>query len=117
MYLEDLQVAILVRNRPLAKSIGEARWSQFRDTLAHEEECFGKQVVLVAPAHTSQDCSARGERVTKRLSARTHFRPSCRYIADRDQHVALIICRAGQPRRGAVAEAAVLRRASRDLSR
>src|SRR5262249_47710959 len=54
--LEDLQVANLVRNHHLAKSISDAGWAQFRTTLEYKAACAGKQVVLVAPAYTSQDC-------------------------------------------------------------
>jgi putative transposase len=103
IYLEDLRVANMVRNPHLAKSISDAGWAVFRTTLAYKAACAGKQVVLVAPAYTSQDCSACGERVKKSLSVRTHACTSCGFIADRDHNAAMNILRAGQALRGAVA--------------
>ncbi len=55
--LEDLQVANLVRNRHLAKSIADAGWAQFRTILEAKAACAGRRVVAVPPAYTSQDCS------------------------------------------------------------
>jgi putative transposase len=60
IYLEDLLVANLVRSRYVAKSISDAGWAAFRTTLAYKAACAGKQVVLVDPAYTRQDCSDCG---------------------------------------------------------
>jgi putative transposase len=51
IYLEDLQVANLVRNHPLAKSISDAGWTQFRTILAAKAACAGRRVVAVPPAY------------------------------------------------------------------
>jgi putative transposase len=111
-YLEDLRVAKLVRNRYLAKSISDAGWAALRTTLAYKAVCAGTHVVLVEPAYPSQDCSGCGERVPKSLSVRTHVCPSCGLVLDRDEHAARNILRAGQARRGAVGQPAVLKRES-----
>ena len=111
-FIEDLRVANMVRNHHLAKSISDAGWGQFRTTLEYKAACAGKQVVLVPPAYTSQDCSACGKRVKKSLSVRTHVCPSCGFIADRDQNAAMNILRAGQAPRGAVGPPAVVKRES-----
>ena len=87
--LEDLWVAHLGRNQHLAKSISDAGWAPFRATLAYKAACAGKHVIAVAPHATSQDCSACGERVEKRLSVRTHRCPFCGFIVDRDHPAAL----------------------------
>src|SRR5262249_49187332 len=104
-------------NRHLAESISDAGWCQFRTILASTAAYAGRQVVLVAPASTSQDWSGCGARVEKRLSVRTPDCPSCGLVLDRDQNAARTRLRAGQARRGAVAEAAVLKRASPSFSR
>src|SRR5262249_50734890 len=117
LYLEDLRVANLVRNRHLAKSISDAGWAQFRTMLSCKAEWAGKRVVLVEPAYTSQDCSGCGARVQKSLSRRTHVCPSCGLVLDRDENAARNILRAGQARRGAVAVAAVVKRESPGFSR
>jgi putative transposase len=103
IYLEDLQVANMVRNRHLAKSISDAGWAQFRTILAAKAVCAGRRVVAVPPAYTSQDCSGCGERVAKSLSVRTHVCTSCGLILDRDENAARNIQWAGQTLRGVVA--------------
>jgi putative transposase len=88
IYLEDLQVANLVRNHHLAKAIADAGWAQFRTTLAYKAACAGKQVVAVPPQYTSQNCSGCGERVPKSLSVRTHVCHHCGLVVDRDENAA-----------------------------
>jgi putative transposase len=95
IYLEELQVSNLVRNRHLAKSITDAGWAQFRTTLAYKAACAGKQVVAVPAQYTSQDCSGCGERVPKSLSVRTHVCPVCGLVMDRDENAARNILAAG----------------------
>src|SRR5262249_30254660 len=112
LYLEDLRVANRVRNHHLAKSISDAGWAAFRTTLAYKAACAGKQVLLVTPAYTSQDCSACSERVKTSLSVRTHVCPSCGFTAARDHNAALNILRAGQAHRGAEALVSTLKRES-----
>jgi putative transposase len=98
IYLEDLQVRNMVRNRHLAKSISDAGWAQFRSILACKAAWAGKRVVAIPAQYTSQDCSGCGERVPKSLSVRTHICPSCGLVIDRDENAALNILRAGQAR-------------------
>jgi putative transposase len=98
IYLEDLQVRNMVRNRRLAKSIGDAGWGQFRTILAFKAAWAGKRVVAVPAQYTTQDCSGCGERRPKSLSVRTHVCPSCGLVMDRDENAALNILRAGQAR-------------------
>jgi len=98
IYLEDLQVANMVRNRRLAKSISDAGWGQFRTILEAKAACAGRQVIAIPAHYTSQDCSGCGERVPKSLSVRTHVCPSCGLVMDRDENAAINILRAGQAR-------------------
>jgi putative transposase len=107
IYLEDLQVRNLVRNRSLAKSISDAGWAAFRTILTSKAAYAGKWVVAVPAQYTSQDCSGCGARVPKSLSVRTHVCLSCGLVIDRDENAARNILRAGQARQGAVALAAV----------
>jgi putative transposase len=120
IYLEDLQIANLVRrpkpvpgghggyehngarrNAGLNKSIQDAGWGQFRTILEGKAACAGRRVVAVPPAYTSQDCSGCGERVEKSLSVRTHVCPSCGLILDRDENAARNIHWLGQSLQGA----------------
>jgi putative transposase len=100
IYLEDLQVANMVRNHRLAKSISDAGWAQFRAILEAKAACAGRRVVAVPPAYTSQDCSGCGERVPKSLSVRTHVCTQCGLVLDRDENAARNIQWAGQALRG-----------------
>jgi len=100
IYLEDLRVANMVRNRHLAKSISDAGWAAFRAILEAKAACAGRRVVAVPPAYTSQDCSGCGERVPKSLSVRTHVCTSCGLVMDRDENAARNIQWAGQALRG-----------------
>jgi len=98
--LEDLQVANMVRNRHLAKSISDAAWGQFRSILDAKAAWAGRRVLAIPAQYTSQDCSGCGERVPNPLSVRTHVCPSCGLVVDRDENAAINILRAGQARWG-----------------
>jgi putative transposase len=92
--IEDLAVKNLIRNRHLSKSIADAAWSQFADWLVYFGQVFGKPVVKIPPAYTSQDCSSCGKRVKKSLSERTHV-CWCGCVLDRDENAARNILRLG----------------------
>jgi len=100
IYLEDLQVANMVRNKHVAKSISDAAWGQFRTILEAKAACAGRQVRAIPARYTSQDCSGCGKRVPKSLSVRTHVCPECGLVMDRDENAAVNILRAGQARQG-----------------
>jgi putative transposase len=100
IYLEDLQVANLVRNHHLAKSISDAGWVQFRSILEAKAACAGRRVIAVPAQYTSQDCSGCGTRIPKSLSVRTHVCTSCGLVLDRDENAARNIQWAGQALRG-----------------
>ena len=103
IYLEDLQVANLVRNHHLAKSIHDAGWAQFRSILDAKAAYAGRRVIAVPAQYTSQDCSGCGARVPKSLSVRTQVCTSCGLVLDRDEKAARNIQWAGQALRGVVA--------------
>ncbi|HEV8194232.1 MAG TPA: transposase [Ktedonobacterales bacterium] len=107
IYLEDLQVANIVRNHHLAKSIADAGWAAFRTILDGKAAYAGRRVVIVPPAFTTQDCSGSlpdgspcPERIQKALSVRTHVCPRCGLVLDRDQNAAVNILRVGRQERG-----------------
>ncbi len=88
IYLEDLRIATMVRNRRLAKSISDAGWAQFRSILEAKAVCAGHRVVAVPAQYTSQDCSGCGTRIPKSLSVGAHVCPSCELVLDRDENAA-----------------------------
>ena len=103
IYHEDLQMANMVRNHHLAKSISDAGWSAFLGILSFKAACAGRSVIAVNPAFTSQMCSGCGVVVAKGLSVRWHSCPECGTSLHRDHNAAKNIERLGQSLRGAVA--------------
>jgi putative transposase len=98
--VEDLNVAGMVQNHHLAKSIHDASWSAFLDILTDKAERAGHVVIRVPARYTTQKCSRCGASVQKSLSVRTHICPSCGLIEDRDVNAAKNILRAGAPPSG-----------------
>jgi IS605 OrfB family transposase len=92
---ENLQIANMVKNHHLAKSISDAGWYQYTQWLDYYGKIWDKAVVAVSPNYTSQDCSNCGHRVKKSLSTRTHSCPSCKIEICRDTNAALNILHKG----------------------
>jgi putative transposase len=92
--IEDLRVKNMVRNRKLSKSISDASWSQFKTWLEYFAKIFGKVLVAVNPAYTTQLCSSCGKIVKKDLKQREHI-CGCGLHLDRDHNAALNILKAG----------------------
>jgi putative transposase len=101
--VEDLNVAGMVKNHHLAKSIHDASWSAFLGILEDKAERAGHQVIRVPARFTTQKCHGCGEYVQKSLSVRTHICPSCGLVEDRDVNAAKNILRAGAPPSGTAA--------------
>jgi putative transposase len=95
--VEDLRVCNMVKNHYLARAISDAGWSQFVNILELKAEGAGVRVYKIPPHFTSQLCSECGEVVEKSLSVRTHFCPSCGYVADRDHNAARNILARAEP--------------------
>ncbi|MCX6009240.1 MAG: transposase [Chloroflexi bacterium] len=94
--VEDLQIANMVQNRHLSKSISDAGWGQFLDVLECKAEEAGRQFVRVNPNGTTQRCSNCGAIVPKTLSTRIHRCPVCGLVVPRDYNSALDILRLGR---------------------
>lgn len=99
--VEDLNIAGMVKNHHLAKSISDAAWNEFLEILEHKAESAGGQVIKVPAHYTSQKCSACGAIIPKSLSVRTHICVVCGFIADRDVNAAKNILKAGAQPSGA----------------
>ncbi len=94
--VEKLNVNGMVKNHRLAKSISDASWTQFRNSLTMKAESAGRLVTAIDPRYTSQDCSACGYRAKKKLSERWHHCPMCGLVLDRDTNAAVNINALGQ---------------------
>jgi putative transposase len=95
IFIEDLKIDGMIRNKYLSRSIADASWGLFFEMLRAKAEEAGREVTKVKPNGTSQLCSACGERVPKSLSDRVHV-CSCGCILDRDHNAALNVLRVGQ---------------------
>jgi len=96
VYVEDLQITNMVRNRHLSKSISDAGWGDFTRMIAYKELRSGGRIVYVNPKNTTQNCSQCGEQVKKTLSDRIHECPHCGLEMDRDLNAALNILERGR---------------------
>ncbi len=96
IFIEDLQIKNMVRNRHLARSISDASWGMFFNLLTYKAEEAGRELATVIPNNTSQICSGCGEKVPKSLSIRIHKCPFCGLVLDRDENAAINIIALGQ---------------------
>ncbi|MEW6209909.1 MAG: transposase [Acidobacteriota bacterium] len=95
IFFELLNIAGMVRNHHLAKSISDAAWGMFTGMLIYKAEEAGRVALNVNPNGTSQECSGCGERVPKGLSTRWHNCPRCGLSLSRDHNAALNILARG----------------------
>jgi putative transposase len=85
--IEDLNVCGLARS-PLGKHVHDAGWSQFIRILSDKASSAGRQLIVVNPAGTTQNCSRCGTCVPKCLSERWHECDQCGLSLDRDENAA-----------------------------
>jgi transposase, IS605 orfB family len=55
--IEDLKSKNMMKNHKLAKAIGNASWYEFRIMLEYKCQWYGKQLIIVSPNYTTQECS------------------------------------------------------------
>ena len=95
--VEDLNVAGMVKNRHLAKSIMDAAFGEFRRQLEYKTTRSGARLHVVDRWYrSSKTCSGCGSVKAKlSLSERTYRCDSCGLAIDRDLNAAINICVAG----------------------
>lgn len=93
--MEDLNIAGMIKNKHLSKSISDASWSIFANTLFYKLQMLGRYLVKVPPHYTSQTCSKCGEIIQKSLSIRTHRCLKCGLVLDRDENASINIINQG----------------------
>ena len=93
---EKLNVAGMLKNHCLAKSIADASWSRLVEMTIYKAEEAGGRVVLVDPKYTSQECSVCHKRVKTLLKDRVFHCPNCGLIICRDVNAARVILGVGR---------------------
>jgi putative transposase len=103
IFVEDLTVTKMLKNRRLSRSIGDASWRMFRQMLEYKVKFYGKVFLSVDPRDTTKTCHECDYVLTNPLplSQRKWLCPECDVIHDRDVNAALNILKAGQALCGA----------------
>lgn len=103
IYVEDLNIVGMVRNRRLAHAIFDAGWGQFVKIIGEKCDRYGRTTHQVSRwLASSKTCSAAGcgHRLDElALQARTWACPACGTVHDRDYNAAKVILAAGRAER------------------
>jgi len=101
VYVEDLNIIGMVRNRRLARAIHDAGWAQFVRLIEEKAQRYGRIVHRVSRwLPSSKTCSVCGHVMGEMpLRVRTWVCPGCGSLHDRDDNAAIIILAAGQAER------------------
>ena len=87
--IEDLKSKNMMKNHTLAKAIGNASWYEFRTMLEYKCKWYGKQLIIVPPRYTSQECSnCHHNSGKKTLDIREWTCDNCGVHHDRDINAA-----------------------------
>ena len=92
IYHENVQMANMLMNHRLAKSVSDAGGAAFLSILAmlsYKATCAGREVIAVTPAFTSQTRSGYGVVVQKGVCVRWRACPACGVASHRDHNAAL----------------------------
>jgi len=93
---ENLQIANMVRNKHLSKSILDAGWGYFMERVQVKAQETGSKIVFIPPHYTSKTCSKCGYVFEDlRLSDRWIACPECGLSMDRDHNAAINILNRG----------------------
>lgn len=97
IYVENLSVKNMVKNRSLAKSISDASWSRFVSILMYKSEWYGKSVYKInrwfASSKTCSECGYQLDKLD--LSVREWICPGCDERHDRDVNAAKNVLKRG----------------------
>lgn len=89
--LEDLNVSGMIKNRKLAKAIGDMGFHEFRRQLEYKSQLYGSQLVFVHRFYpSSKTCSNCGHvKDALSLSERTFSCEECGFECDRDLNASI----------------------------
>ena len=93
---EDLNIANMLKNHKLAKSIADASWGELINNTIYKAERAGKYCIKVNPRNTSRTCSYCGNIIEDQsLDDREYHCSKCGLTMDRDDNAALNVLNAG----------------------
>ena len=93
--IEDLEVSKMVKNRRLARLIGEQGWRELRTMLEYKSNWYGRELVVIDRFFpSSKTCSCCGKQATLTLKDRV-WSCACGATHDRDVNAAKNILAAG----------------------
>lgn len=97
IYIEDLAVSNMIKNRRLSKSIADVSWSRFVSILSYKCEWYDKSLYKINRYFaSSKTCSGCGYQLDKLdLSVREWLCPECDSCHDRDVNAAKNILQRG----------------------
>jgi putative transposase len=97
IFVEDLAVKNMVKNRKLSKAIADVAWSTLVGMMAYKANWYGKEVCKVGRFFaSSKTCSCCGHKLDKLdLGTRDWTCPSCHVVHDRDINAAKNIYKEG----------------------
>ena len=97
---ENLAVKNMMKNRKLAKSIGDAGWGEFRRQLEYKAKIFGNNIVIADRFYaSSKTCSCCGHKKKDlSLDERIFSCENCGIEIDRDLNAAINLSRLGYSR-------------------
>lgn len=94
--IEDLKSKNMMKKHKLAKAIGTASWYEFRTMLEYKCKWYGKELIVVPPHYTSQECSnCHHNSGKKTLDVREWTCSNCGVHHDRDINAAKNILKKG----------------------
>lgn len=92
--IEDLKPSNLVKNHKLARAVANAGWRSLRTMLEYKTSWYGKELIVINPAYTSQVDFETGEIQKKGLKIREYVN-SNGTLVDRDVNAAKNILKWG----------------------
>lgn len=98
IHVEQLNIAGMVKNHSLAKSISDVAWAGFFLIVAFKAEWAGKLFVKKIARYTSMTCSQCGHVQKMPLAIRIFFCESCSHTQNRDTNASVNILRAEKAR-------------------
>ncbi len=92
--MEDLKVKNMMKNHKLARAVANAGWRSLRTMLEYKTQWYGKELIVINPAYTSQVDFETGEIQKKGLKIREYVN-SNGTVVDRDVNAAKNILKWG----------------------